>query len=221
MKIQWYIQPSPEFFDHHIDLYYQFLDTRNPLWCERGCFGNLAISPGSELLELCCGDGFNTRNFYSTRCRSIVACDFDKNAIRAATKYNKHDNIRFLLADIRTGMPDGRYDNIVWDAAIEHFTPEEICVIMGNIKRRLKDTGVLSGYTIVEKADHTMHIHQHEYEFRDKQDLLRFLSPHFKRCMVFETRYHDRHNLYFWASDAVIPFSSNWESMAQKQETSA
>ncbi len=42
------------------------------------------------------------------------------------------------------------------------------------------------------------------------QDLKRFLTPHFKNVRVFETIYPERHNLYFWASDAVIPFASDW-----------
>ena len=107
-------------------------------------------------------------------------------------------------------MPEGKYENIAWDAAIEHFTPEEISSIMTNIKERLTNDGIFSGYTIVEKDDGTKHIHQHEYEFKDMEDLKSFLTPHFKNVKVFETIYPDRHNLYFWASDEVIPFDKNW-----------
>jgi hypothetical protein len=64
MAVQWGIAPMPEHFDHHIDLYYQWLATRNSLWVERGAFGSLALR-GGDLLELACGDGFNARNFYS------------------------------------------------------------------------------------------------------------------------------------------------------------
>jgi hypothetical protein len=107
-------------------------------------------------------------------------------------------------------MPEGKFENIIWDAAIEHFTPEEISSIMVNIKSRLTADGVLSGYTIVEKDDGVKHIHQHEYEFRDMADLKRFLNPHFKNIRVFETIYPSRHNLYFWASESTIPFDSKW-----------
>ena len=107
-------------------------------------------------------------------------------------------------------MPAGTYDNVVWDAAIEHFTPEEIDAIMTSIKSRLKAEGVLSGYTIVEPEHGGKHLHTHEYEFRDMADLHRFLAPHFKHVKVFETVYPSRHNLYFWASDSIIPFSPEW-----------
>jgi hypothetical protein len=39
-------------------------------------------------------------------------------------------------------MPEGIFDNVIWDAAIEHFTEEEIDGIMKNIKARLKPNGI-------------------------------------------------------------------------------
>ena len=51
----------------------------------------------------------------------------------------------------------------------------------------------------------------HEYEFKNMEDLKRFLVPYFKNIMVFETIYSERHNLYFYASDGDIPFSNGWE----------
>jgi hypothetical protein len=41
-------------------------------------------------------------------------------------------------------------------------------------------------------------------------DLKRFLTPYFKNVTVFETIYSERHNLYFWASDGILPLSQNW-----------
>lgn len=210
-KAQWALKPEPEWFDHSIDLYTQWVATRNPLWVERGVFGGLALS-GGDVLELACGDGFNARNFYSLRSTKVVACDFDVDAIAVANAKNAAPNVQFVLADIRTQMPEGVFGNVVWDAAIEHFTPDEIAAIMANIKRRLTPAGVLSGYTIVEKTDGSKHLSTHEYEFRDMKDLHQFLAPHFKNVKVFETIYPSRHNLYFWASDAAIPFADDWAS---------
>lgn len=211
LKVQWGLPPSPEHFDHHIDLFYQWLATRNSLWLERGVFGSLALK-GNRVLELACGDGFNTKNFYSLRSANVVACDFDPSAISTATRKNQAANINFVLADIRTQMPgrEGEFDNIIWDAAIEHFTESEIADILSNIKFRLSDDGILSGYTLVERDDGVKHIHQHEYEFKSKEDLLRFFEPHFKNVKVCETIYPTRHNLYFWASDNVLPFDKEW-----------
>lgn len=209
MDIQWYLPPQPEFFDHQIDLFYQFLARRNSLWVERGVFSSLTLR-GGRVLEIACGDGFNARNFYSLRSERVVACDSDPKAIRTALKKNSATNIEFLLSDIRTEMPEGKFENIIWDAAIEHFTSDEIEKILDGIKLRLTDDGILSGYTIVEKADGIKSLSHHEYEFKSKEDLLRFLSPHFRNVTVFETVYPKRHNLYFWASDGILPFGPGW-----------
>ena len=206
---QWTLKPAPEWFDHHIDLFYQWQKTNNSLWVERGVFGSLALK-GESILELSCGDGFNAKHFYSCRSKNVVACDFDPTAINTATKKNQSSNITYVLADIRTEMPDGKYENICWDASIEHFTPSEITSIMANIKDRLTTDGVLSGYTLVERVDKTKQHTLHEYEFKDMSDLKRFLTPHFLNVRVFETIYPDRHNLYFWASDETLPFDKDW-----------
>ena len=223
MAIQWGMPPQPENFDHQIDLFYQWAATRNPLWVERGVYGALALR-GGNVLELCCGDGFNARNFYSLKSKQVTACDFDPRIIRVAKRKNSAPNVSFHVADIRTQMPDSRYDNIVWDAAIEHFTQTEIQDIMRSIKNRLAPAGILSGYTIVERADGQKSLSHHEYEFKNKEDLLRFFTPFFANALVFETEYPEqhnlysgRHNLYFWASDSVIPFGHGW-TLASRRE---
>jgi hypothetical protein len=87
-------------------------------------------------------------------------------------------------AGIRTQMPDGILDNVVWDAAIEHFTETEIAELMANIKRRLAPAGMLSGFTIVERPDGKKMLPHHEYEFKSKDDLARFFRPHFRNVKV-------------------------------------
>ena len=106
-------------------------------------------------------------------------------------------------------MPRGVFDNVIWDAAIEHFTLDEIKAILAEIKVRLSPQGTLSGYTLVERPDGKSLAH-HEYEFKDKEDLFRVLKSVFKNVLVFETLYPIRHNLYFWAGNGVIPFSKDW-----------
>jgi SAM-dependent methyltransferase len=91
---------------------------------ERGVFSRLVLKENSRMLEICCGDGFNARHFYASRARSIIALDFDEDAIPHARRYNSAPNITFIKQDIRAGLPEGPFDNIVWDAAIEHFTEE-------------------------------------------------------------------------------------------------
>jgi SAM-dependent methyltransferase len=158
-----------------------------------------------RVLELCCGDGFMTYHFYSLVAESVVGIDFDPKAISFAKHNLAAENITYLFGDIRTDIPEGTFENIVWDAAVEHFTEAETQALMGAIASRLTPDGILSGYTLLEDDAGHKHLHQHEYEFHDKEDLARFLTPHFKNVQVFETTFPNRTNLYFYASNGPLP----------------
>lgn len=111
-----------------------------------------------------------------------------------------------MQKDVREGLPAGPFDNIVWDAAIEYFTEAEIDKLLREMVSLLGSDGILSGYTLTEAADGKKGNALH-YEFKDKEDLRRFFTPHFKFVKVWETIYPTRHNLYFAASQSEIaPF---------------
>ena len=98
------------------------------------------MKQGCKVLELCCGDGFNAHYFYRARASSMLCVDFDPKAIAYARRNFSSDITRYELADIRTQMPDGQFDNIIWDAAIEHFTESEIAAMIQeslNFKQQL------------------------------------------------------------------------------------
>ena len=203
--IEWSVD-NPEYFDHNIDMYSSWYKTRESFPVERGVFSSFAMHPNSKVLDLCCGDGFNSYHFYSLRASSVTAIDFDREAIRWAKRNYKAANLTFIIGDIRTDIPDELFDNIVWDAAVEHFTETEITDIMSRLKSVLTPYGTLSGYTIIEPEWGGKHLHQHEYEFHSKKDLARFLTPHFKNVHVFQTEFPSRTNLYFYATDGTLPF---------------
>jgi len=202
--LQWNVGAPPEWFDTFIAQHYSWRATGLSYGWERGIFNLLAIRHGARVLELCCGGGFFTRQFYAARASEVVAVDFDPEAIRLASRYNVAPNVRFELCDIREGMPDGLFDNVVWDAAIEHFTEAEIAAIMSGIRSRLTPDGILSGHTIKEKADGLQHP-EHEREFTSRDDLAGLLRPFFRNVQVLETDHGERVNYYFWASDADLP----------------
>ncbi len=203
--IEWSVD-NPEYFDHNIDMYSSWYKTRESFPVERGVFSSFAMQPNSRVLDLCCGDGFNSYHFYSLRASSVTAIDFDREAIRWAKRNYKATNLEFRIGDIRNDIPDGPFDNIIWDAAVEHFTEIEIISIMEKIKSVMAPEGTLSGYTIIEPSDGGKHLHQHEYEFHNKEDLGRFLKPYFNNVHIFETVFPSRTNLYFYATNYVLPF---------------
>lgn len=207
--LEWSVD-NPEYFDHYIDLHYQWKKNREAFPMERGVFSSLAMMKNAETLDLCCGDGFNSYYFYSKRSKKVTAIDFDREAIFWAKKNFRASNLEFIIGDIRTDIPNKIFDNIIWDAAIEHFTENEIVNLMKEIKSRLRPEGILSGYTIVEAEHGGKHLHQHEYEFHDKEDLARFLKPYFSNIHIFTTVYASRSNLYFFATDGTLPFEQDW-----------
>jgi len=150
--VQWGIYPLPEFYEHKIGMFWAWGPTRQAYWVERGVFSLLTMKQGCKVLELCSGDGFNAHHFYSCRAGSVLAVDFDPKAISYARRNFKAPNVTYEVADIRTQMPDGPFDNIVWDGAIEHFTEQEILDLVGAIKKRLAPNGAVSGYTFVEAS---------------------------------------------------------------------
>lgn len=218
-KMQFFIEwgvDNPEYFDHFLDQYYQWRKSRISYPWERGVFSSLAIKNGSNVLDLCCGDGFNAYHFYSLRAKNVLGIDFDPEPIRWANRNFKASNLKYIVGDIRIDIPDGPFDNVVWDAAVEHFTEPEIESLMVRIKTVLVTDGILSGYTVVEPDGGGKHLHQHEYEFHDKQDLVRFLSPHFINVHVFSTDFPDRTNLYFYATDGNLPFDEDWSLICRQ-----
>ena len=204
--IEWGSKPVPGWFDHNISLYYSWHRTRDCHSWERGIFSLLAIQESANVLELCCGGGFNSYYFYSIRAGRVTALDFDAEAIGSARKNYKAKNLRYLIADVRNEIPGEVFDNIVLDASLEYFTETEITDLMKTIKSRLAPSGIVSGYSIVQQvmgADWKL-------IFREKDALLRFLQPHFANVRIFETKYPSRHNLYFFAGDGELPFDTTW-----------
>ncbi|QWE16961.1 bifunctional 2-polyprenyl-6-hydroxyphenol methylase/3-demethylubiquinol 3-O-methyltransferase UbiG [Polynucleobacter sp. AP-Nino-20-G2] len=208
MMVQWGLPPKPQHTDHHIDLFYKWMKTRDAMWLQRGVFSSIILS-GGKVLELSCGDGFNSRNFYSLRASSIVACDSDEKAIANARLKNSAPNISYEIANITNSMPEGQFDNVIWDFGfplLEYFTQIEVTNIFKNIKSRISEKKrIFSGYTIAQKKSENLAIP--ELTFSNAQELHGFLSNFFSKVFVFETHSPDRLNLYFWASDNPLPFA--------------
>lgn len=216
LRAHWGIPPEPEWQDQLTTHYALWEMTGQPFLAERGAMVLSAIPQDAAVLELCCGDGYYTRYFHAGRAASVIAIDIEAAAIKFARKYHSAPHITYLVGDMRKDLPAGPFDTIIWNGAIEHFTPQEIADVMNELRARLKPNGIVSGYTIARIGDDKQLSH-HEYEFVDKEDLLRFFTPHFKRAKVVESHWPAvkfsggaRHNLYFFASDGVLPFDADW-----------
>lgn len=205
LRVEGVLTPHAEWFDHHIDVHWQWPATGRSSFIERGVYNSLAIELGADVLELCSGDGFYTRNFYAPKARSVVAVDANREALSHARRVNRAANVRYESCDIRRSLPAGPFQNVIWDAALNHFTAEEAGDVLALVRERMAAGAVLSGYTEVEDLPYEYR----RQSFRGKEDVVALLHRSFPHVIVFETPDPQRTNLYFYASDSAerLPFA--------------
>src|SRR5580692_10395234 len=54
-KVEGFLRPSAEWFDHEIDVQWQWVARQRSMFLERGVLNTLAIRPGAAILDACCG----------------------------------------------------------------------------------------------------------------------------------------------------------------------
>ena len=204
-KLEGALRPSAEWFDHHLDAQWQWPRLGRAGFLERGVLSSLALRPQGTVLELCCGDGFNTRHFYAPRAARIVAVDANDEALRHARRFNSASNISYQSCDITRDLPKGPFDNVVWDTAIHHFTRAEALAILGRVSEVLTREGGLSGHTVIESGSTYRYARQ---EFADANDLAALLGEVFPYVVIRTTIDPGRVNLYFFAGQdrRSLPF---------------
>ena len=151
----WMIPPVPEFNDQFVNQFYITPGYKRTFWLEGAIFCGIGIKPGKRILELCCGAGYYTDLFYSPFASEIVAVDLDPRAIEMAQQFHQCPNVRYEVMDIRKTFPNGVFETVIWDGAIEHFTEAEIDSIMTNMRRAMTADACLLGYTVAESARRT------------------------------------------------------------------
>lgn len=96
----------------------------------------------SEILDLGCGNGANTL-YLSERGYNVLSCDFSKEALANIEKYIP--NTKTMYLDMRNTFPieDNKYSLVIADLCLHYFDNETTIRIMNEIKRILKDGGIL------------------------------------------------------------------------------
>jgi SAM-dependent methyltransferase len=195
---RWRLHETPEWFDHRADLF-RFSEERRPYFLERGVYARELLRRGGRVLDLCCGDGFYPFHFYAETAGHIDACDWDPTALAHAQRWHAHPRISYSRRDIiRDSFPGADYQLVVWDGAIEHFSLEDISLVLQKVRDVLGDDGVLCGYTILNEGP--MVHPDHSHEFGSAQELAATLQSCYPAVATLETEYEDRRNIYFRAA---------------------
>ena len=182
-------QQPPSWFDHRIDLYYHW--PHNLFWLERGFRARSHMFEGCVVLDLCCGDGFYSRYFYSTIAAHVDAIDKDESAIAHAKGLYAHPKINYQVLDVtKEDFPRAHYDVIAWFGSIEHFSEEEYETLIRQVKVAMGTTGVLVGSTIIVPEDSLGKANwEHQNEFTSIAQLEQFLSRDFSDVQIDLTIY--------------------------------
>jgi hypothetical protein len=97
---------------------------------------------------------------------------------------------------------DFKFDVVLFNAAIEHFTEQDLEKIFSYIKSNINTESVVFGYTLVEKNNEDSFDHHLQF-FSNLDDLNSKINKFFINVKCFESIDADRHNLYFIASDKI------------------
>ncbi|MGF1578538.1 MAG: class I SAM-dependent methyltransferase [Gemmataceae bacterium] len=195
---------GPGYYEHDFNLYWHWKESRDPSWVDRGVFGRLAMK-GGRLLELSCGDGFNTRNFYSLFASHVIALDIDPVAVETANRKHSAPNIEYRVGDMRKGLPEGPFTNVVWDGGMEYMSLQETQVMFENIKTVLTQDGIFSGCAIIA-TEEMRQSPRFKHLIRDDSELVELLKPYFPNLRMFTTKTsYDLQFLFFWASCGELP----------------
>ena len=110
--LMWYIDQAAICYEkgihpkHRLMNYHQFFVTR--------------LKKSDRVLDVGCGYGAVA--FSMAKTGALVTCiDMDETNLRHARKRYKHENLKFLLGDIRKDLPDGKFDVIVLSNVLEHI----------------------------------------------------------------------------------------------------
>jgi SAM-dependent methyltransferase len=208
----WTDEP-PHFYNHRAGAFeLAFGDAAGgPYSWFRAFFAAELIREGDVVLDLGCGDGFFTARFLAPAAAHVDAIDVDPDAIEAAARENASPRVAYRLADaVADPFPRERYDVVVWDGALGHFSPEATATVLEKVRAALAPDGVFCGSESLgaEGVDHLQF-------FEGADDLRGLLAPHFPHVRTRELQYragrHERREGYWRATaDATRLEAVSW-----------
>jgi SAM-dependent methyltransferase len=231
MKMDWGKIPRAEWMDHDQDTFFQFNYNGSFFHFERGIiprmlvskiffekkyFDNLKIEKKINILDLCSGDSYISQKFFFDSSNRVVSLDLDKKAsLRGAARLKRekflNQNHNFFQCDIekedledflKKKNSDCKFDLVLFNAAIEHFNPEQLDHIFNSVKKVMKTRSIFFIYTIVEDENKQNYLPEHhEMFFKGSKNLSEVLNNYFVNTRTYENLVNKRHNIYCVASD--------------------
>jgi O-antigen biosynthesis protein len=152
-----------------------------------------ALVNGKSVLDIACGEGYGT-NILAAYAGFVAGVDIDKESIASANlKYApNYKNLQFKWgAADAIPYADKTFDIVVAFETIEHLNPETQYAFLREIKRVLRQEGVLVMSTPDKKNYSDRYGHTNEFHLREfyKSEFLNFLEPYFTHVSLFDQGY--------------------------------
>lgn len=150
------------------------------------------LNEGDVVLDIGCGNGGLTKRFLAPKAGHIDALDIEKSAIDCALKDNASPKIKYFCCDaINDAWPSMRYNLIVLDGALGHFSSADNVKLLRRISTSLVDGGVFCGSESLGNQEG----HDHLQYFSDAQGVKALLSEYFEHVMVQVVSYPIAHGI--------------------------
>lgn len=175
---RWQAYGLPHFTDQSIVLFGAYAGKLDQdIYClTRGFLSGEAVSDGSLVLDIGCGDGGFTKRFLAPKALHVDALDIEPSAISYAKRYNSAANVEYRLLDaIRASFPRPTYDLIVFDGALGHISNDDADILFTKISGSLSPNGIFAGS---ETLGH-LEGHDHLQFFETLEDLRAMLRKYF------------------------------------------
>jgi SAM-dependent methyltransferase len=178
-RLDWELSAeAPHFFDFRGGVFALAFDVRPPSshTLDRAAVARDVIADRDRVLDIGCGDGFFTRRFYCDRAFHIDAIDIEPSAIAHAVRYHSDPKIVYATADaVHQPFPMERYEVIVWNGALGHFSTADTATMLRKIRTALGPAGIFVGSESLGTEGH-----DHHQFFADEVAVQALFRPYFR-----------------------------------------
>jgi len=126
-------------------------------------FAVAKLKNGGNCGDFACGTGYGSI-MLTKNCKQVIGIDLNYEVIRAIKKrYKRIKNVTFLKGDLLNLDITNKLDTIISFETIEHFTEENISVLLRNFNNALKPHGkiILSTPYLQERTENAIKMGHH------------------------------------------------------------
>ena len=136
---------------------------------------------GKKVLDIGCGVGYGSRFLSENGAEQVVAFDIAEAAIEHAREYYSNDNISYSVKSAEDFSFDEKFDVVTCFELIEHVHLQD--AVLQNIRKVLKDDGLLLMSTPRALEHKRVHYHTKEFSFVEYEAFLKKEFSHVKFFM--------------------------------------